>query len=187
MHADGTGNIQLLVDMGKLGKALNPQSQKPGMSFVQQIKNIPAEAQTLLKSCKGISNLQTQAETEKGIYAVSFDFKNTKSLNNAIYSLFKQKKLAVMPDLIKVSKHKLKRMNFAPLLKKYMPKDTSNMMSEMFYQFINFESTYNFPTAVKKVSNSKATIENERKTVSLNYSLYDLLNTDFNYGITIKY
>ena len=184
LNANGGGNIALLIDLGKIGKAINQQS---GTNFLDQIKKVPLEANNLLKSSKGISNLQTKSDDEEGIYAISFDFKNTKSLNNAIYSLFNQKKLAVMPNFIKVSKHKLTRMNFAPLIKKYVAKDKGNMVSDMFYQYVNFESTYNFPTAVKKVSNSKAKLENDNKTVHLKYTLHDLLTTDFDYGISVKY
>ncbi len=184
LNANGSGNIALLIDLGKIGKAINQQSN---VTFLDQIKKVPLEAKNLLKSSKGISNLQTIADDEEGVYAISFDFKNTKSLNNAIYSLFNQKKLAVMPNFIKVSKHKLTRMNFAPLIKKYVAKDKGNMVSDMFYQYVNFESTYNFPTAVKKVSNSKAKLENDNKTVHLKYTLHDLLTTDFDYGISVKY
>ncbi|MEI6124653.1 MAG: hypothetical protein WCQ95_13630 [Bacteroidota bacterium] len=187
MNADGSGNIELLVNMGKYSKTLNQQNQKFDLSFVDQIKHTPVEAPILLKSCKGISNIKTQAEDEKGIYSVQFDFKNTKSLNKAIYALFKQKKSTVMPNFIKVSKQKLHRINFAPFINKYMPSDSNNMMSDLFFQFINFESTYNFPRKVNKVSNTKAVVKNDGKTVILNYSLYDLLKSNFDYGITVKY
>ncbi len=180
----GGGNIALLIDLGKIGKAIKQQS---GTNFLDQIKKVPLEAKDLLKKNKGISNLQTKADDDEGVYAISFDFKNSKALNSAIYSLFNQKKLAVMPNIVKVSKHKLSRMNFAPFLKKYVAQDKGNMVSDMLYQYINFESTYNFPRAVKKVSNSKAKLENNDKTVHLKYTLHDLLTTDFDYGISVRY
>lgn len=184
LNANGGGNIALLIDLGKIGKAINQQS---GTNFLDQIKKVPLEAKNLLKTNKGINNLQTKADDDEGVYAISFDFKNSKALNNAIYSLFNQKKLAVMPNIVKVSKHKLSRMNFAPFLKKYVAQDKGNMVSNMFYQYVNFESIYNFPRSVKKVSNSKAKLENDDKTVHLKYTLHDLLSTDFDYGISVKY
>lgn len=92
-----------------------------------------------------------------------------------------------MPVFFTVSKHKLAVKNPAPLIKKYITKDKSNMISDMLYQFISFESVYNFPKPVKKVSNIKAINENVDKTVRLKYTLYELLNNDFDYGVIIKY
>jgi hypothetical protein len=187
MHADGSGNIQLLVDLGKIGKNIHQQNPNFDLSFLDQIKKTPKQADSLLKNCEGISNLKTLAENEKGKFMVSFDFKNTRTLNKAIYLLARQKKSSVMPNFFTVSKHKLARKDLGPLIKKYLIKDNSNMISDMLYQFISYESVYNFPTAVKKVSNIKAINENEDKTVRLKYTLYELLNNDFDYGITIKY
>jgi hypothetical protein len=187
MCADGSGNIQLLVDLGKIGKNIQQQNPNFDLSFFDKIKKIPLLADSLLRKCKGISNLKTLTENDMGKYMVSFDFTNTKSLNNAIYCLARQKKSSVMPRFFKVSKHKLTRKNLAPLIKKYLVKDNSNMINDMLYQFISFESVYNFPKPVKKVSNIKALNENEDKTVQLKYTLNELLNNDFDYGITIKY
>jgi F0F1-type ATP synthase delta subunit len=187
MNADGSGNIQLLVDLGKIGKNLQQQNQNFGLSFIDQVKKAPHDADSLLKNCKGISNVKTRTENEKGIYMISFDFKNSKALNNAIYCIARQNKTSLLPDIYKISNHKLSRKNLAPLLKKLINKDKSNVVSDMLYQFINFESTYDFPSPTKKVSNIKATSENGDKTVKLKYTLYELMNNDFDYGISIKY
>ncbi|MEI6851882.1 MAG: hypothetical protein WCL06_03530 [Bacteroidota bacterium] len=187
MNADGSGNIQLLVDLGKIGKNLQQQNQNFDLSFIDQVKKAPHDADSLLKNCKGISKIKTQADNEKGKYMISFDFKNSKSLNHAIYCIARQNKTALMPDIYKVSKHKLIRKNLAPLIKKLLNKDKSNMVSDMLYQFISFESSYDFPSPVKKVSNIKATNDNGDKTVKLKYTLYEMMNNDFDYGISIKY
>jgi hypothetical protein len=187
VNEDGSGNIKFVVDMGKIGKSLSPQNQQIDMSFVTEIQNTPAKADSLLKPCKGISNLKTSAGKENGIYSVSFDFKNSKSLNNALYKLFRQKKSAFKPDFVKVSKHKVNQMNFAPVIKKYILKKESNMISDMLYQLIKIETTYQLPSKTKSISNIKAIQENDDKTVKLNYSLFELMNYDFDYGITIKY
>jgi len=185
MNKDGSGNIQLVVDMGKIGKSLGQQNQQIDMSFVKEIQNTPAKADSLLRSCKGISNLKTNSIN--GVYSVGFDFKNSKALNNALYKLFRQKKSAFKPDFIKVSRHKIRQMNFGPLLKKYVLKEESSMISDMLYQMIKVQSTFQLSEKVKSVNNIKAVQENENKTVKLSYTLFELLNNDFDYGITITY
>jgi len=185
MNKDGSGNIQLVVDMGKIGKSLGQQNQQIDMSFVKEIQNTPAKADSLLRSCKGISNLKTNSIN--GVYSVGFDFKNSKALNNALYKLFRQKKSAFKPDFIKVSRHKIRQMNFGPLIKKYVLKEESSMISDMLYQMIKIESTFQLPEKAKSVNNIKAVQENENKTVKLSYTLFELLNNDFDYGIAIKY
>ena len=187
MNKDGSGNINLVVDMGKIGKSLGQQNQQINMSFVKQIQETPAQADSLLKSCKGVSNLKTSTGGDVGVYSISFDFKNSRSLNEALYKLFRQKKSALRPDFIKVSKHKVKQLNFAPLIKKYVLKEESNVMSDMLYQLIKIQTTFNLPSKTKSVSNIKAVQENEDKSVVLKYSLFELLNYDFDYGVVIKY
>ncbi|HOY32932.1 MAG TPA: hypothetical protein PKW80_13720 [Bacteroidales bacterium] len=187
INGDGSGNIKLVVDMGKIGKSLGQQTQQINMSFVTAIQNTPGMADSLLRSCKGVSNLITSAGNDNGIYSVSFDFSDTRSLNNALYKLFRQKKSAFRPDFIKVSVHKTIQKNVAPMIKKYLLKEETNMMSDMLYQLIKIKTTVQLPSKVKSITNIKATEENEGKTVKLEYSLFELLNNDFDYGIKIKY
>jgi len=186
VNKDGSGNICLEVDMGKADKAFSQQNQQGNILFVNEIQSTPEKADSLLRSCKGISNLKTNAGN-KGLYSVSFDFKNSKSLNEALYKLFRQKKSAFRPDLVKVSKHKIRQMSFAPIIKKYAFRESSNMFSDLIYQMIKIETVYELPSGMKTVSNIKAITENDSKKVILKYCLFELLNNDFDYCITIKY
>lgn len=185
VNSDGSGNFQLAVNMAKLGKSLGQQGQQFNMTFVTEIQNTPDKADSLLRDCKGISNLKTSSD--KGIYSVGFDFKNSKALNEALYKLFRQKRSAFKPDFVKVSKHRIKQMNFAPIIKKYLLKAETNIYGDMLYQFIKVENTFLIPSKSKSVSNIKALQEDEDKTVKLNYTLYELMNNDFDYGITIRF
>lgn len=187
VNPDGSGIIELFINLGKVGKTLGQSNQKSLVSVIQQIKNISSSADTLLKNCKGVENIKTLTDESKGIYMVRFDFLNTKALNNALFKLFQQKKTVLSPKIISLTKHQFKQKNIAPLLKKYLIKNESNMLSDAFYQYIKIESEYNFPRPVKKVSNIKALTDNNEKTVRLKYSLSDLLNNDFDYGISVKF
>jgi len=167
VNPDGSGNIKLVVDMGKMGKSLGSQNQQINMSFINEIQSTPDKADSLLKTCRGITNLKTSSGKENGVYSISFDFKNYKALNAALYKLFRQKKTSFSPDFIKVTKHKIRQMNFAPLIKKYVIKDESNMISDMLYQLIKIESTFMVPSKVKNVSNIKAVQEDGNNNVTV--------------------
>jgi len=78
-------------------------------------------------------------------------------------------------------------MNFAPLIKKYLLKSSSSMFSDMLFQLIRIESSFELPAKAKKISNIKAFQENDGLTIKMKYTLYELMNNDFDYGISMNY
>jgi len=185
VNNDGSGSLTMTVDMSKVGSSFGQANQQADMAFVKEIQDAPGRADSVLKNCPGISNLKTSSE--KGLYVVGFNFKNSKALNTALYKLFKQKKSLFKPNFIKVTKHKTKQMNFAPLIKKYLLKSSSSMFSDMLFQLIRIESSFELPAKAKKISNIKAFQENDGLTIKMKYTLYELMNNDFDYGISMNY
>jgi len=185
VNSDGSGSLTMTVDMSKAGSSFSQANQQVNMTFVKEIQDAPGRADSVLKTCPGISSLKTSSE--KGLYVVGFDFKNSKALNTALYKLFKQKKSIFKPDFIKVTKHKTRQMNFAPLLKKYLLKTSSTMVSDMLFQLIRIESSFELPAKARNVSNIKAMQENDGQTIKMKYTLYELINNDFDYGISMTY
>jgi len=185
VNSDGSGSLTMTVDMSKVGSSFGQANQQADMAFVKEIQDAPGRADSVLKNCPGISNLKTSSE--KGLYVVGFNFKNSKALNTALYKLFKQKKSLFKPNFIKVTKHKTKQMNFAPLIKKYLLKSSSSMFSDMLFQLIRIESSFELPAKAKKISNIKAFQENDGLTIKMKYTLYELMNNDFDYGISMNY
>ena len=61
------------------------------------------------------------------------------------------------------------------------------MAGDMVMQFVNFTSIYHLPAGATKISNIKAVSENGGTKVTTRFSLSELMKTDFDFGIKIKY
>lgn len=187
VNADGSGRIRASIDMGMLGSATD--NQNVDMNMLGKIKSFPLLADSLLKGMTGISNIIPVTDNKKGLFALSLDFKDSRSLNKAIYKVFGKKMGPFAPSFLKVTKHRLVKRNMAPLLKKLMAGNTSlnSMAGDMMMQFISFNSIYNLPAGATKISNIKAIPENGGTKVTTRFSLSEMMKTDFDFGIKIKY
>jgi hypothetical protein len=189
VNNDGSGRIAVKIDLGKIGSNLDNQTSGANMSFITQIKQFPESASKALANCKGISNIEPVTDNKKGIYSLALDFKNSRDLNKAIYMLFGQKKKFYQPSFIKISSHQLNRKNIAPLLKRMVAQQQkeNNGFSDLIFPFISLKSTYRLPLNVKKVSNIKAITADNKKIVTTDFTLEELLKTNFDFGIRIKF
>jgi hypothetical protein len=189
VNADGSGTIRASIDMGMLGSASDKQRPNVDMDMLNKIKTFPLLADSLLKGMPGISNLIPVTDHKKGLFALSMDFKDSRSLNKAIYRLFGKNMGLFSPSFVKVSKHKLVKKNMAPLLKKMLEgnKTINSMAGDMMMQFISFNSIYHLPAGATKISNIKAIAESGGTTVTTRFSLSEMIKTDFDYGIKIRY
>jgi len=189
VNSDGSGKVKLKIDLGKIGSNLNNQTSGIDMSFITKIKQFPVSASNILKSCKGISNINPETDDKKGVYSLSFDFKNGSDLNKAVYMFFGHKKKFYEPSFIKISGSYLKKKNIAPILKKVVSQQQKENkgFTDLMFPFISLKSTYRLPSEVKKVSNIKAVTDLNKKTVTTEFTLEELIKTKFDFGIRIKY
>jgi hypothetical protein len=189
VNSDGSGLVKLTVDMGAIGAKMNQQNNGANISFIDKIKEFPKKAEAILIKCDGISGVYSVTDDNKGIYSIAFSFKNSKYLNKAIYSLFGKKKTIFMPDFITIKPTSFKKKNIAPLLKKMIEiqKKDNATFSDFMFPFINLNSTYIFPRDVKKVSNIKSIVQDNKKVVASRFSLEELLKSNFDFGLKIKY
>jgi hypothetical protein len=186
VNADGSGSIKAGIDVGRIGAAVNNQNSQVDVSILEKIRNIPSEAQQKLSTIKGIKNVQTVSDEKKGIYSVSFEFENSKVLNNAIYAVIGLKKSAFYPSFIKISKHKLVNKDLSPFIRKVFKKQQKKSYNDLLYSFISYKCTCVFPADVKKVRNIKA-VQPDKHTVVTNFTLDEMLKGGFNFGNVIKY
>jgi len=189
VNSDGSGSIKVAVNLGKIGSQAANQPSSFDLSIVGKIKEFPKKAEAILKNINGISNIIAVADDEKGIYSIALNFKNSKSLNKGIYKLFGKNKSIFAPDFVKITKHGFKKINMGPMMKKMvtMQEKTDKAFSDLMFPFIDFKSTYNFPTTLKKVSNIKAVLSTDKKTITTKYTLEELIKVDFNFGLKARF
>jgi hypothetical protein len=184
VNADGSGSLKLSLDMGMIAGAMGPGNTQIDLSFLDKVKEVADSAQTRLKDAKGISKVQS--ENKQGYYMVSFDFDRSSNLNKALYKLFGQSKKSLFPALMKVSKHKVKKTNLAPYLKKALEKQKSKTYNEMVFSYINLVSIVHLPADLKKATNIK-TKTNGTRNVTTVFTLKEMMESKFDFGNIITF
>jgi hypothetical protein len=187
LNADQSGNVKFYMDLGSLGgMAMNMGESYMQGPLLDQIKKLPETAAGILKGVKGLSNINP-VTNKKGLYSVSFDFKNSKQLNQAIYKLFDVKKKFYEPNYIRLTKKKLVKKNYAPILRLFLKKYVSQIKDTSILKLLAYRSTFTFPSAVKRFSNKKAVLSGDKKTLELTCTLEELLSSGTNIGNKVKY
>ncbi len=187
INPDKSGTVTFSMDMGMLGGyAMNLGESYMQGTLLEQIKNLPATATALLKNVDGLSNIKSVTNKD-GLYSVSFDFKNDKDLNQALYTLFDAKKPFFAPNYMKIKKHKIVKKNYAPVLRLFLKKYKDQIKDASILKLINYKTIFNLPAEVKKNSNNKFTLSTDNKTLEFKCSIEDLLSTNVNIGNKIRY
>lgn len=188
VNNDKSGVYILKIDLGLLNYA--GTDGMDAMGFISGIKEMPAKAVEKLKNSSGIHSVENISNDGNGIFGFMFSFEDDRSLNNALYGLADQQKLFLMPDFIKIRKHKIKVTDVAPYIKKANSvsmqgqDQVSSFMNEQFSDHIFFNTILNLPSAVKKASNPRSEIQGN--TVKLRSSMSELVKGT-NYGNIVKY
>ncbi len=188
VNNDKSGTYTLKIDLGLLNYASS--DVKDAMGFISGLKEMPAKAVEKLKTSSGIHSVENISNDGNGIFGFMFSFEDDKSLNNALYGLADQQKFFLMPDYIKIKRHKIKVTDLAPYIKKAnsVSKQGENQMSsfmnEQFSDHIFFNTILNLPSAVKRTNNPRSEIQGN--IVKLRSSMSELVKgTD--YGNIVKY
>jgi len=187
INADKSGSVAFKMDLGSLGSfAMNMGDSYMQGTLLEQVKNLPSTAAALLKNVNGLSNIKSVTNSG-GLYSVSFDFKNEKDLNNALYKLFDVKKPFFAPNYIRIKKHKIIKKNYAPMLRLFVKKYKDQLKDASILKLISYKTKLNLPTEIKKFSNSKSTLSSDKKTAEFTCTIEDLLTTNVNIGNKIRY
>lgn len=187
INPDKSGTVTFSMNMGALGGfAMNIGESYMQGTLLEQLKNLPETAAGLLKNVDGLSNIKP-VTNQKGLYSVSFDFKNEKDLNNALYKLFDTKKPFFAPNYIRIKKHKIVKKNYAPVLRLFLKKYKEQIKDASILKQISYKTLFNLPAEVKKFSNKKSTLSTDKKTLEFKCTIEDLLTTNVNIGNRIKY
>ena len=187
INSDKSGTVSFNMDIGTLGGlAINMGEKYMQSSMLNQIKNLPETVAVMLKGINGLSNIKP-ITNKKGLYSISFDFKNTKQLNTAIYKLFDVKKKFFEPNYLRLTKRKLVKKNYAPVLRFFVNKYQNQLKDKSILKIISYKSIFHFPEEVKNFSNNKYIISSDKKTLEFKCTLDELLSEKTNIGNKVRY
>lgn len=187
VNKDKSGTIGFSLNLGSLGGlALGMGEKYIDANTISKLKEFPGEGASLLKGMNGIANI-IPISNKNGLFSLSFDFDNSKSLNKALYKLFNKKKSKIDPGYISIKKHKVIKKNLGPVIRLFAKKYEEKLKDKTVLKLINYKSIYHFPSPVKKKSNSLSKEEADKKTVEFSCTVEELLNSPVDIGNRIKY
>ena len=143
----------------------------------------------ILKTVKGITNVTSTSDTIKGIYSLEFDFENDAALNDALNKTGDKKEKAENVYSIKNSSVTITDYN---MMKEFEEK--SSMDSKEALQFaqgmmeeIKYHLSIQLPGTIKSVSNKKAEISDDKRSVTIETNVKDLSEKKVTTGMKISY
>lgn len=185
-NRDGSGSVKTTVDMSNMVQMLGmflPDSIKKSMQFGDLLQSDMSQ----FKKINGISHTKISSEKTYS-YTISYDFDNVKALNQAL-SIATDEENGIpieMANLMKTQysfkKGKVSRQT------SINPNGLSDMEgfnmqeSKEMFQFMNSPTyivSYKLPKSVKKLDlkNEKSTATKNNDTVTIQYNLFDFLET----------
>ena len=187
VNKDQSGSILYRLETSELGSLLNNFTNLFDVSIENLLKDKIEELASKLKNKHGIKNVNFSIDERSGSYNLMCDFSNSKDFNSALFEVFGYKKNLFTPGYLKVSKHKFKRINFAPWVKKYFEEEDIKIPAEEVLDMITYKTIINLPYEVKSVKNKTAKLSNNRKTVTQSYKAIDIINNKVNVRSRIKF
>ncbi|MDX2248289.1 MAG: hypothetical protein SF052_16015 [Bacteroidia bacterium] len=192
LKKDGSGSYTVSVDMNEMMnmmQGLMTQEQMGENDMFSQMDSTIQETLVQLRQVDGLSNVSHKAEGYK--FSISYDFTSVEALNNAT------KNGSVTPgmdfnssssDNFTWSKGLFERAN--PPLGDLMEDEefAANFeMAKMFMSGASYKTIYHLPGKVSKMENEKARLSPDKKTVTLDVQLVEVLEGKSFLGNKVKF
>lgn len=188
-NEDMSGNNEMIIDYGELmeqmsGLMNDSSKQTKNMDLDKGLDGLT----TSFKDIEGLTNINTIQEAKKGLLGFSFDFKDTKTLSEAMSKyleddIVSKKKNA---STAYIQKKKTLILNFDEQdlggMKESLGDESMIMMGSFEYEF-----TVNFPFAIKSIDNKLYTVSVDRKSMSANVNLEDYLSGKESLSAKVKW
>ena len=140
-----------------------------------------------LKAQEGITNVRFSKIKSGGKYALSLYFKDSKSLNNALYAVSDQEKKFFQPSFYKIKKNKYQRKNITNWANMLIEKEKENMPDEAIFDLMEYRAIVNVPRPATRVKADDVKISKNRKTISTKNFVSDILDNRIDTGMKVKW
>lgn len=182
INPDKSGTYSLSVDLSAISLIGGQKNED-----LKKIAEFPGQVASSLNGVEGISEINANPVNKKGVHAISFRFKNPKAFHRALMTIAGWKLGFAIPKYIRIKKHKVKKFNIAPIIRKQLKDEkTKAAIPEMLYGSIFVKTVIDLPSPARKVTNPKAALSNNNKTVTLRTSLDEFVS-GFDNGMRIRY
>jgi len=187
IYPDKSGDYSLSLDLGAL-----TQSGMDAFKPSEDILNFPKTVENAVKGVTGITDVKAVSDSKKGLYQVSFHFKNHKVFKKALLQLAGMKYGFIVPKYMKIGKHKFSKKNIGPLITKQINKQEDSPLLQDFMgvevsSLINVKTIIETPQSVKGVKkNARAVKSDDPEIVEIKSTLKDILN-GASTGVVVRY
>jgi hypothetical protein len=187
IYPDKSGDYSLTLDMGALSKTGMGNASLP-----EGLLNFPQFVEEGLKDVSGISDVKAVSDKSSGFYSVSFHFKNHKVFKRALLKLAGLKYGFIIPNYMKIGKHKFRKKDIGPMVTKAIEKSDNKMLDQEFMgvevsSMINVTTTIETPQPVKRVKkNDRAKITSDPEIVEIKGTLSEIIK-GMNTGVVVRY
>jgi hypothetical protein len=185
INNDLSGSYEMRLETSGFGGMMSQMGG--GVPDLPQMREMDAKINQL-KQQSGISNVKKNINPKDLKFNISFDFKDEKALNNAMYALAEIKPNLFVKKFLKVRNNKVVRPNLSPYLEKLIKEQDlkSQIPSEDMLNYVNYKFIVNTPKSIKRTISDNATISSNRKTAIATYSFKDLLINNENVYLKVK-
>jgi len=187
INDDKSGSLSYRLESSQIGFLLNKLSKVFDATIEDQLQEKVKEFANLLKQQEGINKIEFTSDPNSMDYELYCEFADSKKLNTALYKVFGYKKNILTPSYLKVSNHKVKKINFSPMLKDYLRDEEIEIPSEYLSGLIYFKSLVYLPMKVKNATGTQVEIIDDKNLVNQTFKLTDVIENKVNVGVKIKY
>lgn len=186
IQPDKSGDYTLSLNLGAVVQA------GMGKNLPEGLLNFPQFVEEGIKDVSGISNIKAVSDKSSGFYSVSFHFKNHKAFKKALLKLAGLKYGFIIPNYMKVGKHRFRKKDIGPMVKKAVEKSENNpldqeIMGVELTSLITVKTIIETPKAVKRVGkNDRAKVTSDPEIVEIKGTLKEILD-GMNTGVVVKY
>ena len=136
INEDQSGSMLLSAGVTNANSIFGLIGSFTDITFMDDLEREADIIVSKLKAREGISNVQFSKIGKAGKYSLSFDFDNSKSLNNALYAVNNQKKTLFQPSFYKIKKNKYRRKNITNWANMLLEKEKENLPDEVIFDLI---------------------------------------------------
>ncbi|MCB0661821.1 MAG: hypothetical protein KDC24_03695 [Saprospiraceae bacterium] len=180
-HKDGSGEFRYVFDMSGLKPMMDMVAamDTTGEMSMDTLSSLSREFASKVDGLAGISSIEEINDEDAFTYGISFKFANLDALNAAVNQLTEGPGIGSgEEDLFGGSKKKFSRLDagkISGLFDEIMGEagGENAEMAMMFFKDVSYTTVYHFDKKVKSMSNDKAELSDDKKTVTMKYYIFD--------------
>jgi hypothetical protein len=187
VNDNGSGTMSLSAGLSGTNSLMGLISSFANIAPLADIEGEVEFFVSKLKAQEGISNVRFSKIKSGGNYALSFDFKDSKSLNKALYAVSNQEKKFYQPSFYKISKNKYQRKNITNWANMLLEKEKDNLPDEAIFELMTYKAVVNVPRPATRVKADDAKVSKNQKTISTKNFISDILDDRIDTGMKVKF